>query len=86
MFMCGTANQNDGCEIHEGFWHALLDVQVYVKASVVNALRAHHNYKVIATGHSLSGAVGALVDAMLRAAGINADIVCALLPSLSCAN
>ncbi|TVY43425.1 Lipase [Lachnellula subtilissima] len=72
--MCGTANPNDGCEIHQGFWKALLDVQVDVKASVVNALKSHPNYKVVATGHSLGGAVGALVGAMLRTAGINTDI------------
>jgi predicted lipase len=73
--LCGTANTNDGCEIHQGFWNALLDVQVTVKANVVSALKSNPGYKVISTGHSLGGAVGALVGTVLRNAGINVDIV-----------
>jgi len=72
--LCGTFNTNDGCEIHQGFWNALLDVQVAVKANVVNALKAHPGYNVVATGHSLGGAVGALVGTSLRNAGISVDI------------
>lgn len=45
--LCGTANKNDGCEIHLGFWTAMNDVLGAVKTEVTNALKTHPGYKVI---------------------------------------
>jgi putative lipase involved disintegration of autophagic bodies len=73
--LCGTANTNDGCEIHLGFWVAMNDVLDAVKTDVTNVLKTKPGYKVISTGHSLGGAVAALLGAALRNAGTNVDIV-----------
>jgi hypothetical protein len=52
--LCGTANTNDGCEIHLGFWVAMNDVLDAVKTDVTNALKTHRGYKVIAYANSPS--------------------------------
>ncbi|KAH8687608.1 Alpha/Beta hydrolase protein [Tricladium varicosporioides] len=72
--LCGTANKNDGCEVHMGFYNAALDVQATVTKAVATAKAAHPDYKVVATGHSLGAAVSALLATMLRNAGTNVDL------------
>lgn len=72
--LCGTANKNDGCEVHMGFYNAALDVQATVTKAVAAAKAAHPDYKVVATGHSLGAAVSALLATMLRNAGTNVDL------------
>ncbi|KAG9230053.1 Alpha/Beta hydrolase protein [Amylocarpus encephaloides] len=71
---CGTANTKDGCEIHEGFFKAANDAQVVVKPAVAAALAFHPGYKVVATGHSLGGAVAALTATLLRNSGTVVDL------------
>ncbi|TVY82331.1 Lipase [Lachnellula suecica] len=72
--LCGNTTANDGCEIHQGFWNAMNDVQDIVKSTIAGALATHPNYTVISTGHSLGGAVAALLGATLRNNGTNVDI------------
>jgi hypothetical protein len=72
---CGTANKNDGCEIHLGFRNAAIDTQDVVKRAVASALLTHPGYRVVVTGHSLGGAVAALTATLLRNAGQVTDLV-----------
>ncbi|KAE8445677.1 hypothetical protein EG329_012975 [Mollisiaceae sp. DMI_Dod_QoI] len=72
--LCGTANTNDGCEIHDGFWRAAKDVQPLVESIVEVALASHPSFKIVSTGHSLGGAVAVLIGAMLRNCGKMVDI------------
>ncbi|RDL39227.1 uncharacterized protein BP5553_03567 [Venustampulla echinocandica] len=73
--ICGTANKNDGCSIHGGFNNAANDALGPVKAAVATAKAAHPDYKIATTGHSLGGAVAAILGALLRNSGNNVDIV-----------
>ncbi|KAF8858930.1 alpha/beta-hydrolase [Acephala macrosclerotiorum] len=72
--LCGTANTNDGCEIHSGFWQATNDVFPLVELNVKLALALHPDYQIVMTGHSLGGAVAALLGAKLRNCGKSVDI------------
>lgn len=73
--ICGSANKNDGCEIHGGFLNAAMDSLSPVKTAVANAKTAHPDYKIVTTGHSLGGAVAAILGALLRNSGNIVDIV-----------
>lgn len=73
--LCGTANTNDGCEIHSGFWQATNDVFSLVEINVNLALALHPDYKIVTTSHSLGGAVAALLGAKLRNCGKLIDVV-----------
>ncbi|KAH7412861.1 Alpha/Beta hydrolase protein [Cadophora sp. MPI-SDFR-AT-0126] len=70
--LCGTGD--DECKIHRGFWHAWLDVESIVTDSVLRAVIAHPSYGVIATGHSLGGALAALAATSLRNGGMSVDL------------
>lgn len=72
---CGTANTNDGCEIHMGFKNAATDVQDVVSGAVTAALASHPGYRVVVTGQSLGGAVAALTATLLRNSGQVTDLV-----------
>jgi putative lipase involved disintegration of autophagic bodies len=73
--LCGKANKKDGCLVHDGFHSAMKDAAVVVVPAVEAALKKYPNHKVIATGHSLGGAVSALLGTLLRNRGHNVDIV-----------
>jgi predicted lipase len=63
------------CTVHSGF----SDTWTLVKPRVVSALTAAvqqwPNYRIIATGHSLGGAVATLAAGDLRKSGYNVDLV-----------
>lgn len=71
--LCGSGD--DECKIHRGFWHAWQDVETVVTDSVLRAVIAHPAYRVIATGHSLGGALAALAATSLRNGGMSVDLV-----------
>ncbi|KAK0121841.1 hypothetical protein ONS95_010121 [Cadophora gregata] len=70
--LCGTGENE--CKIHRGFWHAWQDVESIVTNSVLRAVIEHPGYRVIATGHSLGGALAALAATSLRNGGMSVDL------------
>ncbi|KAH6711949.1 Alpha/Beta hydrolase protein [Leptodontidium sp. MPI-SDFR-AT-0119] len=48
--LCGTGDEQ--CKIHQGFWHAWLDVETVVTDSVLRTVAAYPSYRFITTGHS----------------------------------
>ncbi|KPM38808.1 hypothetical protein AK830_g7730 [Neonectria ditissima] len=63
-----------GCGVHSGFQEAWDEIAAAAKAAVVAARTANPSYAVVATGHSLGGAVATLAAAYLRKAGIPMDL------------
>ncbi|KAF5021977.1 hypothetical protein F66182_5968 [Fusarium sp. NRRL 66182] len=63
-----------GCGVHSGFQNAWTEISQRASAAVASARKANPSFKVIATGHSLGGAVATLAAAALRAAGTPVDI------------
>ncbi|KAF5009386.1 hypothetical protein FDECE_4399 [Fusarium decemcellulare] len=62
------------CGVHTGFQNAWNEVASKAKAAISSALKSNPTYKVIATGHSLGGAVATIGAANLRAGGTPVDI------------
>ncbi|KAF2878178.1 Alpha/Beta hydrolase protein [Massariosphaeria phaeospora] len=62
------------CDAWEGFWESWLEAQSVVLTTIARALEAYPKYKVIATGHSLGGAVASLAAGVLRSQGVPADL------------
>lgn len=62
------------CKVHTGFATAWSEIADEATKAINSARRAHPNYKVILTGHSLGGAVATLGAAYLRKAGIPLDL------------
>lgn len=85
-----------GCEVHDGFWSSWLEVQPTVIKAIQDARAANPGFPVVATGHSLGGAIATLAAARLRTLGIPAALVRISLsfffslrtrfPSQACAN
>jgi hypothetical protein len=57
-----------------GFWQSWLEAQVGVLGAVATAQAQYPDFKVIATGHSLGGALASLAAGELRKAGIVTDL------------
>jgi len=72
--LCGTANTHDGCLVHDGFYACATDTYTDVLDSIETALAANPTYKIVTTGHSLGGAISALMATMLRNAGYVVDM------------
>ena len=73
--ICGFANKVDGCSVHDGFYRAMEDASIIVGPVVVAAVAEFPDYRVATTGHSLGGAVAALLGTDLRNNGLVVDIV-----------
>ena len=73
--LCGNANRHDGCLVHAGSLQAMHDVQRLITVSVDSAIALHPNYELLVTGHSLGGAIAALMATVLRNAGKVVDLV-----------
>ncbi|KAM0561633.1 hypothetical protein ACHAPJ_002801 [Fusarium lateritium] len=63
-----------GCGVHSGFQNAWDEISERATAAVAKARKANSGFKVIATGHSLGGAVATLAAANLRVGGTPVDI------------
>ena len=63
------------CTVHAGFYDTWNFVKPQVEATLTAALRQWPNYRIIATGHSLGGAVASIAVGELRRDGYAADLV-----------
>ena len=73
--LCGSANTHDGCSVHDGFYAAALAAFPVVSTNVASAIVANPSYQIVCTGHSLGGAIAALLATMLRNQGHCVDLV-----------
>lgn len=73
--ICGTANTNDGCEIHHGFLQVWSDAQDVVESALAIAVETYPTYSIVFTGHSLGAAVASIAAAVERNAGYIVDLV-----------
>jgi predicted lipase len=55
-----------GCTAHRGFWQSWLDSRTDILAALKTLAKSHPDYKVVATGHSLGGAIASFAAAQLR--------------------
>ncbi|KAJ4371421.1 hypothetical protein N0V83_004638 [Neocucurbitaria cava] len=62
------------CVASTGFWSSWLEAQSNVLAAISKARTQYPSYKVVATGHSLGGALAALAAGSLRSNGITVDL------------
>ncbi|KAH6893086.1 lipase [Thelonectria olida] len=69
---CSDLSSN--CKAHSGFKEAWDEVSTAAKAAIAKAKTANPTYTVVATGHSLGGAVATLAAAYLRKAGYSVDL------------
>lgn len=63
-----------GCLVHQGFWNMWETVAGDVTSQIKSALSAHPHYTVVATGHSLGGALAAVAATVLRASGYTVQL------------
>ncbi|KAF2685303.1 alpha/beta-hydrolase [Lentithecium fluviatile CBS 122367] len=64
----------DDCSAHAGFKASWEEAEAGVLAAVTAAKAEHPDFKVIATGHSLGGAMASLAAGALRATGTAVDL------------
>jgi hypothetical protein len=62
------------CLASQGFWVSWLEAQKPVLAAIATARAQYPNYKLVATGHSLGGALASLAAGTLRSQGITVDL------------
>ncbi|KAF2830833.1 alpha/beta-hydrolase [Ophiobolus disseminans] len=62
------------CLASTGFWGSWLEAQTNVLAAINKARAQYPDYKVVATGHSLGGALASLATGVLRNQGVNVDL------------
>lgn len=58
-----------GCTAHHGFWQSWVDSRDGVLAAIKNVSDTYSGYQLVATGHSLGGAIATLAAAELRKDG-----------------
>ena len=58
-----------GCTAHAGFWTSWREARTGVLNAVKTVAQAKPGYKIVATGHSLGGAIASLAAADLRKGG-----------------
>lgn len=58
-----------GCTAHHGFWQSWLDSRKAVLDAIKGSANTRPGYKIVATGHSLGGAIASIAAAQLRNGG-----------------
>ena len=67
------------CTAHSGFLDSWNSVKPQVQSVLANARKSFPSYKIVATGHSLGGAVATLAAADLRKnLGYDVSLVCSV--------
>lgn len=74
LFGLESCDLVSGCKIHDGFGNAWDEISSDTISTVASALSANPGYTVVATGHSLGGAVATLAAAYLRKAGYACEL------------
>lgn len=64
----------DTCGSSIGFWQSWLEAQTNVLTSIKTLQAQNPGYKIVATGHSLGGALASLAAAVLRSQGTTVDL------------
>ncbi|CAO2655556.1 Nn.00g043590.m01.CDS01 [Neocucurbitaria sp. VM-36] len=62
------------CAASIGFWSSWLEAQSNVLSAISKARAQYPSYKIVATGHSLGGALASLAAGTLRSQGITVDL------------
>ncbi|KAF2853221.1 alpha/beta-hydrolase [Plenodomus tracheiphilus IPT5] len=62
------------CSASTGFWTSWLEAQDNVLAAITRARTQYPDYKIVATGHSLGGALASLAAGVLRQKGLTVDL------------
>lgn len=62
------------CKVHKGFQAAWDEISAPAQAAVTKAVNENPGYRVVATGHSLGGAVATLGAVYMRANGRSVDV------------
>lgn len=73
-FQMETVSFCSGCEAHSGFIESWNEVQDGVVNAVKTAQAQFPDFKVVATGHSLGGAIASVATAALRSMGTPVDL------------
>jgi len=68
-----------GCKVHTGFHEAMQEALPAVMKRLEELRRDNPGYTVAVAGHSLGGAVAALMAEEIRRLGVKVDLVCYLL-------
>ncbi|KAF1940384.1 alpha/beta-hydrolase [Clathrospora elynae] len=63
-----------GCEASLGFWSSWLEAEGKVMTAIASARKQYPNYRVVATGHSLGGALASIAAGVLRSQNVTVDL------------
>ncbi|RFU77168.1 lipase [Trichoderma arundinaceum] len=74
VFAFSDSSLTDGAEVHDGFSDAWDEVASAATAALTQAHAANPSFEIVATGHSLGGAVATLAAATLRTQGFPVDL------------
>ncbi|KAF2130378.1 alpha/beta-hydrolase [Dothidotthia symphoricarpi CBS 119687] len=62
------------CKAAKGFWISWLEAQTTVLAAITAARVQHPTYRIVATGHSLGGALASVAAGAMRSQGLTVDL------------